>query len=160
MINRPKDVADLFLRFGGDPGAYLEFKPAVQASRGADPWVLVSALRAGLARTASSQPEVAFLPEGRVSTVNARPFNPPQAKPVSSVQPRKVRSGPTVLAPLVAFSATEASVASIPRGLSGKPPGAVIPRQLDLLFARLAGAVTVAAITTGHSTLARWRLPS
>ena len=160
MINRPKDVADLFLRFGGDPGAYQEFKPAIQASRGADPWVLVSAFRAGLATTASSQPEVVFLPEGQVSAVNARPFDPSRAKPISSAQPCPVRSGPTVLPPSVAFSETEASVALIPGALSGTPPSAVIPRQLDLLFERLAGVVTAPAITTGHSTLARWCLPS
>lgn len=39
---KPKDIADLFLKFGGDPHAYQEFQPLVEANHGANPWLLAT----------------------------------------------------------------------------------------------------------------------
>lgn len=169
--NRPKDVADLFLRFGGDPAAYLEFKPAVEATRGADPWVFVSALRAGLATTGSGQPEAASLSDRPAPTANARPVVPPRIEPVLSVQPQPVRPVRTIQAPPpvaqrphvtpAAPMTLAVPVASMGRATSGIPPGTAGPRQLDMLFERLAGAVAPpVAAATGNSLLMQWRLQS
>ena len=165
--NRPRDVADLFLQFGGDPGAYMEFKPAVEASRGADPWVLVSALRAGLANTGNAQPEAASLPGRPVPSADAVPVGLSQIEPVLSVQPPLIRSVRTNQAspvtqrvsvtPVVPM-ALVAPATSVTRAAAGTSSGAAAPTQLDMLFERLAGAVAVPAAATGHGLLTQWRL--
>lgn len=184
MINqnsRPKDVAELFLQFGGDPAAYLQFKPAVETSRGADPWVLISALRSGLATTASSQPEATSLPSRSAPNGVEVPVSPSRIEPILNNQPQLVRPARTFQATPVAqrvhatpavpmsFAAHAAYVAPTTpaayvapavRAASATLPGAAVPRQLDMLFERLAGAVAAPAgpaPAAAHDLLSQWR---
>ena len=188
MINqnsRPKDVADLFLQFGGDPGAYQEFKPAVAASHGGDPWVLISALRSGLTTTASGQPEPAPLAGRSATNVDAVPISPSRIEPALNTQPQLLRPTrgflATPVAPIapvaqrlhattavpmtlvahavpVAPVAHVALVSRVARTASDTLPGAAAPRQLDVLFEHLAGSAVAPTAAAGQGLLTKWRL--
>ena len=79
---KPKDIADLFLKFGGDPHAYQEFKPLVEAHQKTDQWPLAT-------------PSAEMLPIGpvRIEAIQAaRPQNAPavQGSPAGEEIPREL----------------------------------------------------------------------
>ena len=63
---KPEDIADLFLKFGGDPHAYQEFNPLSEANQSATPWlratpgVTTQALVSGRSQSSqTAQPQTA-----------------------------------------------------------------------------------------------------
>lgn len=63
---KPKDIADLFLKFGGDPYAYQEFKPPLKVNQEANPWLLET-------------PDIKTLP-----------IEPPRIQPTQAARPQTV----------------------------------------------------------------------
>jgi len=127
----PDDVADLFRKFDGDPGAYREFgaTPLQDDAAGTTPWALLQGRRATDEVAASAPAPVrlapAFAPE-------------PGPPPPAAVRPAMPRA---------------AEAPAPPEVPSADPPRAT---PLAALFARLAAGPQAGA-DAAHSLLSHWR---
>ncbi|MDM0020204.1 hypothetical protein [Variovorax saccharolyticus] len=130
-----EDVAGLFRKFGGDVKGYREFEPAPVAGQPPAAWTLIPG-----AGTPTQAAEPAPAPVAATPQPTAPAPVPAPAPAPSIPAPRHAEPAapPAVAAPASAFAA---------------------PRELDLLFARLAGQPP-STPTGSHGLMSRWRKPS
>lgn len=145
--SQQEDVAGLFRKFGGDVAGYKEFAPAETpaAAPVSGGWALVNG-----GRPAAPEPAVAA----------------PAAAPVAEAPLFAAPSATAPVAPTVAVAAPPAAVApqaspSMSHSPAAEHPSAdaEAPRELDALFARLAGHPPSPA-SPGQGLMARWRRPA
>lgn len=136
-----EDVAGLFRKFGGDASGYKEFEPAAEVGKPFAGWALVPGSGNVIAESA---PSIAV----------ASPAVAPSVAP--AVAPVALAATPPVAAPSAATPAVPAAVAMPP---SPEPVATAPARELDLLFARLAGTTQPGA-EQGHGLMSRWRRSS
>lgn len=126
-----EDVAGLFRKFGGNSKGYREFEPAPEVGRAQAAWTLIPG------STGAAAPQAA--PAAPVAAA---------AAPLAAIpEPVAAAPAPRPLPPPPAPTAVTAS-----------PSGA--PRDLDLLFARLAGRPQPSSSESAHGLMSRWRKPS
>ncbi|MDM0013468.1 hypothetical protein QTH87_13585 [Variovorax sp. J22P168] len=158
-----EDVTGLFRKFGGDASGYREFEPVLDPAAPPAAWPLIPGSRAA---AAPAQPQPPTSPRAAAP----QPTPVPAAAIPSPVQPSSAspthasRAAP-VTAPLAAAvtAAPHALPTALPAAWAASPPvvgaRAGEPRELDLLFARLAGQPRP-AVDGGHGLMSRWRKPT
>jgi len=125
-----EDVAGLFRKFGGNAKGYKEFEPAPEAGQGQAAWALIPGSTGAAAAPAA-------------------PVAAPAA-PAAVPAPVAAAAAPRPLPPTPAPPPAPSTVAASPSGA---------PRDLDLLFARLAGRPQPPS-EGAHGLMSRWRKPS
>ena len=137
-----EDVAGLFRKFGGDASGYKEFAPIEGSDRTSGSWPLVNG---GTRPVDAPPPEPVSLP---LAAAPPTPAPPPAVVPVA-----------TILAPAPAPAPTPAPAAFFASPAAAVPSNSPPSRELDGLFARLAGATDPAG-GSGQGLLSRWRKPT
>jgi len=152
--HQQEDVAGLFRKFGGDASRYKEFAPIESAERTPGSWPLVNG---GMRAADASPPEAVPPAAASVAALVAAPrVDAPAPTPIPAAPPVAVPAAPThAVAPALPPTAS-ALFTPPPAAVSSDGPA---PRELDALFARLAGA-TAPAAGNGQGLMSRWRRPT
>lgn len=146
-----EDVTGLFRKFGGDASGYREFEPMVDPTKPTAAWPLIPGSRAAAAPAQPRAPTspLAAAPQPTPVPAAAIPSPVPAARPASAPPPIAARVPTAIPVPLAAW-ATPPPAGSAQAGE---------PRELDLLFARLAGQPRP-AVEGGPGLMSRWRKPT
>ena len=163
-----EDVAGLFRRFGGDASGYQEFEPAPEAAAAPGTgWALLPGSGPGTApdpvsvapsaATAQAMPAPlsTAAPAGSIASIASIAPVAPVVPTTSPAPPQAftVQAAPAISPIAAAFRAPPAPPTS-----DSTHPGDS-PRELDRLFARLAGQPKPGA-EASLGLMARWRKPS